>query len=341
MLHPFHSYASPARNVHHLTHQRSKLFRSSPLFLLFFSPLFLLFAPPSLPLLLPSVVCQQHHPSSQQLHSPPPSYSRPPASLFPATTSLETLNASSRLPRPIGRAIYAPPPPLTSDPPSLPSSVHSSPPRPQPQETQTSPPTVTSDSLEMDDRVVTPRRWYPKAQEATNYLQGMAAPEVAEIIKLTRTGNPVYDGITSVMTVADFGLRQRQGKLHVEAEEKEGGGGMLVVEGRAGGETGLRGKPAVGRVGVERGVKLKGLKDREREVSLVGKKAGGRKAHGVKRDHQGGEHGGIDWPAFRKIVVDEAMDQYFADRQWFMQEILAPVFAEDINAAVERVTQAS
>eukprot|EP00922_Rhytidocystis_sp_ex-Travisia-forbesii_P064486 GHVS01095815.1.p1 GENE.GHVS01095815.1~~GHVS01095815.1.p1 ORF type:complete len:341 (-),score=79.07 GHVS01095815.1:653-1675(-) len=340
MLHPFHPSPSAARNAHHLTHQRSKLFRSSPWFLLFYSPLFVLFPPPSLPLLLPSVVCQQHHPSSQKLRSPSPSYIPPPASLFPATTSLETLNASSRLPRPIGRVIYAPPPPVTSDPPSPPSSVNSSPPRPPPQEARPSPPPVTTDSLEIDDREVTPRRWYPKAQEATNYLQGMAAPEVAEIIKLTRTGNPVYDGITSVMTVADFGLRQRQGKMHEGAGEKEGG--MVVVEGRAGGETGLRGgKSAAGRVGVERGVKLKGLKDREREVSLVGNKAGGRKTHGVKRDHQGGEHGGFDWPAFRKIVVDEAMDQYFADRQWFMQEILAPVFAEDINAAVERVTQSS
>eukprot|EP00922_Rhytidocystis_sp_ex-Travisia-forbesii_P069678 GHVS01104088.1.p1 GENE.GHVS01104088.1~~GHVS01104088.1.p1 ORF type:complete len:307 (+),score=53.75 GHVS01104088.1:134-1054(+) len=300
---------SPARSEAHNSVERRPHFEASPLFL------HLLFVLLSFSHLLPLVFCQPTTLSSQQRSLRPPASSAD--ALFPITTSLETLNASSRLRQsksPPASLHYAVPPPADR-PVGAAVASRASPPPPEPALTQES----LAISLPSETRgAPPPRRWYPKAQEATDYLQGMAAPEVAEIIKLTRTGNPIYDGITSVMTVADFGLRQRQGKLHEEATD-----GVKVEESAGNG----------GVVRVERGVKLKGIKERG-EGSLGGKKGTVR-----KREHLGSE--GIDWQAFRKVVVDEAMNQYFADRQWFMQEILAPAFAEDINAAVQRVAEAS
>eukprot|EP00921_Rhytidocystis_pertsovi_P013328 GHVQ01021539.1.p1 GENE.GHVQ01021539.1~~GHVQ01021539.1.p1 ORF type:complete len:395 (+),score=79.87 GHVQ01021539.1:637-1821(+) len=289
----------------------------------------------------------------------------PPRQLadFPETT-LEMLNASRLPSTPSTRVSHVPYPSSISVP------SHSTP-HLSPQHRSVTSPSPPSPSAAREDDMTASgldpqsgagrqgntthhvnRRWYPKANQATSYLDGMGAPDVAEIIKVTRTGNPVYDGITSVMTVADFGLRMRQEKLReqvggsvdgeideplVEGQSLEGGGGEVHKSGVV-------------------GVALTGLMPRN--IGTGGDGGGGSKGHmfvgGGRKDKYSG--GRIPWEiaererekekdrkekerksevrksnraSFRKVVIDEALDQYFTDRQWFMQEVVAPVFAEE------------
>lgn len=298
-------------------------------------------------------------------------------SMFPATTTIETLNASSNLRRQQHHHQHPnnfhhhhpnnfqqhptqpllPPPvsfnnmatnttifPSTQTPLTTPSGGRHQQPTATAKMRSSAPSSVSSpssrdpSSLSPNESPHSPppnRRWSAKAAHATSYLNGMEAPEVAEIIKLTRTGNPLYDGITSVMTVADYGLRQRQERLQTQVKDEEKVVDETIpVNSNITQQHSLLLQPEEGHIMGDRtnvhGKRFVFRKDKRAGTDRITpvKTGGGRRKPEKNK--------GIDWDNLLKIIVDETLSQYYSDRTWFMQEIVAPVFQDDITAATQR-----